>query len=244
MGFRCLSESQGGRSRALLAQAPPACRSAATRSILLSTCCRLPRKTTAPLLGLHAPPRLSQPPCCRGTGLRQSRSDSELRHALREIDSLDNPHGLSCSSAYQPLLPFTTRLPSLARARPTFLRLRRASPTGCSSDLPGLFHPGSTHELEPSGSLSAQGSARVSTTDPPLPLRITPRGDERDFGGLLPLESLPYVCVATGRKNVPSWFSPSLRCSVRQRLVPASWILPSSRFRSHAFRRRTHDPAP
>jgi hypothetical protein len=76
MGFRCLSESQGGRSRALLAQAPPACRSAAPRSIPLSTCCRLPGKTTAPLLGLHAPPRLSQPPCCRGIGLRQSRSDS------------------------------------------------------------------------------------------------------------------------------------------------------------------------
>jgi hypothetical protein len=35
----------------------------------LSNCRRPPRKTTAPLIGLHAPPRLSQPPCCRGTEL-------------------------------------------------------------------------------------------------------------------------------------------------------------------------------
>lgn len=76
MGFCCLTESQGGRSRALLAQTPPACRSAAPRYVPLSTCCRPPRKTTAPLIDLLAPPRLSQPPYCRGTGLGQSCSDS------------------------------------------------------------------------------------------------------------------------------------------------------------------------
>jgi hypothetical protein len=165
LGLGRPSESSLVERRALSAWAHPACRSAATRSSASRASQGRCDVRCDSSRGLDGPFRASSAAPPPFGGFRRT----GFLH-------LGNPHGLLCSPAHKASAVFWLRgMPIPARARPAFLRLRRAGPRATSNAGRVCFAPATLLSFFLQGFLFRPEIQRRLRPDPPLLLELAGR---------------------------------------------------------------------